>query len=324
MARIKWSGIFVIAMLVLFSMTSEAAQKPGNYPNKPIRLIVPFAAGGGTDTSARTLSSYAEKFIGQQLIVENKPGGGSAIGTAYAAAAKPDGYTLYLAVSGPVSMTPQMVKVPFTQDSFIPILQVGDDPTILVSRGKAPWKNLKELVAYAKANPGKVNHGVATGAYVSLAGLLAISKMGIEVTNVPFTGAGPITAALIGGHVDLAAVYPVTAAPLIESGDLVGLAVSNEKRIPELPKVPTFIELGYDIDMRAWRGVLAPRGTPPEIVQYLHDSFKRLIESNEYRGLADKLHENVVYRDGKALKALWNKEYQIVGMILESIGMKLK
>jgi tripartite-type tricarboxylate transporter receptor subunit TctC len=203
-------------------------------------------------------------------------------------------------------------------------LQVGDNPPVFVSRGKAPWKNLKDLVAYAKANPGKVTHGVATGAFQSLVGLLAISKMGIEVTNVPFAGAAQTSTALIGGHVDLTTVYPATAMPLIESGDIVALAVSNDKRIPELPKVPTFVELGYDVDLRAWRGIFAPKGTPPEIVQYLHDSCKKLIESKEYKALADKLKENVIYRDGKALKVIWDKEYQEVGKILDSIGLKLK
>jgi len=141
MARRRWHGIFVVSMLVLsFSGAGEAAQKPGDYPNKPIRLIVPFAAGGGTDLAARMLASLSDAFIGQPMVVEVRAGGGAAIGTAYAAAAKPDGYTLYMATSGPVSMTPQMVKVPYTQDSFVPVIQVGDNPPIFVSRGKAPGR----------------------------------------------------------------------------------------------------------------------------------------------------------------------------------------
>jgi tripartite-type tricarboxylate transporter receptor subunit TctC len=318
--------LFVIASFIFLMLGfGQAAEKPGDYPDKPIRLIVPFAAGGGTDLAARMLASVAEPFLGQPVIVEVRAGGGAAIGTAYAARCKPDGYTLYMATSGPVSVKPQMQKVPYNQDSFIPVLQVATNPPVLISRANAPWKNIRELVDYAKKNPEKVIYGnPGVGSFLDLTGQLALSKMGIKVTRVPFLGLGPAAASLIGGNIDLTVGYPSSVQPLIEGKQAIGIAVSDDERIKELPNVPTFLESKYDVNLQAWRGIFAVKGTSPEIVKYLHDSFKKLIESKDYKALAKKIGETIRYRNGEDLKKFWDKEYATVGQVLASIGLKLK
>ncbi len=318
--------LFIGISFIFFTMSlGQAAEKPGDYPNKPIRLIVPFSAGGGTDLAARMLASVAEPFLGQPVIVEVKAGGGGAVGTAFASRAKPDGYTLYMATSGPVSVKPQMQKVPYTRDSFIPILQVAKNPPVLISRANAPWKNIRELVNYAKKNPEKVKYGhPGVGSFLDLTGELALSKMGIKVTRVAFQGTGPAVASLIGGHVDLTVGYPGSVTPVIEGKKAFGIAVSDDERAKELPNVPTFLESKYEVNLQAWRGVFAVKGTPPEIVKYLHDSFKKLIESKDYKKLAKKIGETIRYRNGEDLKKFWNKEYEAVGQVLASIGLKLK
>jgi len=319
--------ILIVAILfaVVMVSSSQAAEKPGDYPKKPIRLIVPFSAGGGTDMAARMLASVAEPLIGQPVIVEVRAGGGGAVGTAFAARATPDGYTLYMATPGPLSVKPQMQKVPYTQESFIPILQVAANSPVLISRVKEPWKNLGEFIEYTKANPEAVKYGhPGVGSFLDLTGEFAMSRMDIQVTKVPFQGSAPTQAALVGGHIDITVGYLIDVLSLIEGKEAIALAVSSSERLPELPDTPTFLEKNYDVNLQAWRGVFAIKGTPPKIVQYLHEAFKKIIESEDYKKLAKKIGENIYYRNGNDLKKYWDREYQIVGEILDSLGLKIK
>jgi tripartite-type tricarboxylate transporter receptor subunit TctC len=256
------------------------------YPEKLVRIVVPFSPGGGTDIIARTLADGMTKDLGQQVIVENKPGGGTIIGTDAVAKSQPDGYTLLMATFAHAVNPSLHAKLPYATDkAFAPVSLVGVSPNILVVRPDSPYKNVKDLIAAAKATPGKLTYASqGNGTSAHLAGELFSNLTNVNLTHVPYKGAGPAITDLLGGHVDLIFGTAAAVAPFIASGKLRPLAVTTSKRAAALPNVPTLNESGVPgYQAESWYGVYAPAGTPAEVIARLNASVKKAAMSPEFQ-----------------------------------------
>ena len=261
---------------LLFSAAPVLAQG-GDFPTKPIRLIVPFPPGGPTDSMARTLASGVGERLGQPMVVENRAGAGGNIGAEAVAQAAADGYTLLFGTSGPLAINSSLYrKIGYDQlKSFAPVIQIGHLPNILVVNPDVPAKNVGELVAYAKANPGKLSYASSgNGASSHLAGVLFNSIAGTDFLHIPYKGTGPALTDLIGGQVSLSFTDILTALPYVKSGKLRALGVTTADRSQALPDVPTVDEQGYKgYDVSVFFGVVAPAGTPADRIAKLNQAF---------------------------------------------------
>ena len=250
------------------------------YPNKPVRLINPFPAGGGTDVFARPYAAKLGNALGQAIIVENLGGAGGTVGAAAAAKATPDGYTFFVgAIHHTIAESLYLNKTYKLEQDFVPLTVLAYVPNVLVINPKHPFKKEADLKAFAKANPGKLNYGSAgAGASHHLAGELYKKTAGVDMVHVPYKGIGPMMTDLLGGTVDLAFDGLASSSAQIRAGKLIPLAVTSPQRSPLLPDVPTMIELGYkDFVMTTWYAVWAIKGTPQPIVDRLfNESIKVL------------------------------------------------
>lgn len=280
----KRIGLLIAGVMsfCVYGMGLEAAAQ--NYPTRPIRLVVPFGAGGGTDNLARIIEPTISKALGQPLIIDNRPGAGSVIGMDAVAKSAPDGYTLVMTDTS-IAINPSLQKnMPYdTLKDFEPVSLLATAPVILVAHAKVPAKTVQEFVAHAKANPGKLNYASGgNGASTHLGGELLKLVAGIDVVHVPYKGTGPAMNDLIGGHVDVMFSGISSARPHLDAGALRGLAVSGDKRNSAVPEVPTFAEAGLGgVTASTYWGVLAPKGTPKEIVDRVSAEFAKAMRDPE-------------------------------------------
>jgi tripartite-type tricarboxylate transporter receptor subunit TctC len=272
------------AGLAALAATGATAQ---DYPNKPVRLIVPFATGGVTDSSARALADKLSAKLGQNVVVENRPGGSGNPGTQYVAQSAPDGYTLLLAFDGTMVINPFVYpKIPFdTVKDFVPVTKLGDAALVLVAHPAVPAKNFTELLAYSKANPGKLSFGHSgTGGTTHVAGELLKQRTGLDMTHIPYKSGGQAVVDAIGGQVPLAYSSVAGAQAYVKAGRLVGLGLSMQKRLPSLPEVPTFIEQGVaGFDVSSWVGIMAPAKTPKAVVDKLQAAIAASLKEPDLR-----------------------------------------
>jgi tripartite-type tricarboxylate transporter receptor subunit TctC len=245
-----------------------------NYPNKAIRLVVPFGPGGPTDVSARILAQIVQSALGQSVVIENRPGAGGALGSKSVATAEPDGYTLLIGTSATLGVVPALMKNAGYDPvkSFAPVAKIADSTLVLVAPATFPASSVKEFVAHAKANPGKLSYASAgVGNQTQLLAELFKSKAGIDVLHVPYKSGAEMVTAILGGQVQMAFPDVSILIPLIREGRLHALAVTSAQRHPQLPDVPTMGESGIaDFIMTFWSGVVAPAGTPADIVTKLN------------------------------------------------------
>jgi len=245
------------------------------FPAKEVQIVVPYAAGGATDLVFRALAASSQKYLGKAVVVVNKPGGGGAVGFTDAAQAKPDGYTLVTAIT-PITILPHQVKTAFTYRDFEPIINVVQDPAMFQVRADAPWKTLNEFLEYAHRNPGMITVGNSgAGGGVHLIALAFEKAAGVKFNHIPFAGGGPSVTALLGGHVNAVSVSPPEGIAQVKAGTLRIIALFSEQRMPDFPNVPTVREQGVDFAMGQWRGLAAPKGTPPEVIKALHAAFRK-------------------------------------------------
>jgi tripartite-type tricarboxylate transporter receptor subunit TctC len=264
------------------------------YPDRPIKVVVPFPAGGPTDGTARIISDRLGAVLGQTIVVENRGGGaGGSIGAKFVATSDPDGYTVLLTPGGSLTTGPA-VHTNIGYDpvkAFVPVAQVIDTPQVVVVHQDVPVKTMAELVAYAKANPGKLtwgSQGFGTAPHL-LAELFKLDA-GVNILHVPYRGTAPMLAAIVAGEVQMAADPMPTVLPHIQSGKLRALAVTNARRSPKLPDIPTVIEAGFPkLEATFWLGVVAPAGTPPAIVNKLNAAFRESLAPPETRARLDAL-----------------------------------
>lgn len=284
--KMKSTRRALIGALVLTAGVGISAVAQAKYPDKPIKLLVGFAAGGPTDIVARLIGSRLEKALGQSVIVENKPGGGSNIASAEAARAKPDGYTLFLGtVANATNMSVYKNLSYNTERDLIPISQLVSSPSVLVVNNDLPVKTLAELIAYAKANPGKLSYASSgAGGSPHLAGEMLKQRAGIDALHIPYKGAAPALNDVMGGTVSMGFKTASGVTTTINAGRIRAIAIASNQRLPQLPEVPTLAELGFkDFEVSSWSGLFAPKGTPPEIIQIIANATIDIIKSPEVR-----------------------------------------
>ncbi len=254
------------------------------YPARPVRLIVPFSPGGAADVPARILMQRLSETLGQQVVIENRPGAGSTIGADAAAKAAPDGYTLFWISNTHFVSAALHKKLAYDAlNDYVPVTQVTSAPNVLVVHPSLPAKNIKELVALAKAKPGQIDYASSgNGSTQHLTGALFCSMAGIRMTHIPYRGSGPVTADLLGGQVQVAFPGIAGMLPLIKTGRLRALGVTGLQRSPELPGVPTIAEAGVEgYEMVAWFGISGPKALPREIQMRLHGDLLRVLRTPE-------------------------------------------
>lgn len=276
----------MLRWLILGLAALAAAAQAQDYPNKPIRLIVPFGTGGATDTSGRTVADSLAQRLGERIIVENRGGAGGNIGADHVAKSPSDGYTLLLALDSTMVVNPFTTKVPFdTVYDFAPITKLGNVALVLAAHAGLPAKNLKELLAYSKANPGKLSFSTGgTGSTSHVAGELLKQRTGLEMTHIPYKSGGLAVMDAVGGQVQL--TYPAVAGANthIRAGKLVGIGVSTRNRVPSIPDVPTFIEQGLqDFEVSSWVALMAPANTPKAVIQRLHKEAVAVLQEPKVR-----------------------------------------
>ncbi len=272
------------AFLGVFLTTQAMSQTA--YPSQPIRLIVSFAAGGPTDIFARVVASKLEKELGQPIIVENKPGGGSNIGSEFVAKAKPDGYTLLVGtVANATNMGIYKNLGYDTARDFVPITQIMSSPSVLVVNINLPIRTLDELVAYIKARPGKLSYASSgAGGMQHHAGELLKLRAGIDALHIPYKGAAPALTDVIGGTVDFGFKTASGVMPAILSGKVRPIAVAGSARLAQLPDVPTMAEAGMpDLEADSWNGLFAPAGTPPAIINRLAETTIAILKTQDIK-----------------------------------------
>jgi tripartite-type tricarboxylate transporter receptor subunit TctC len=295
------------------------------YPSRPITLLVPAAAGGTTDLAARMISEPLSKAFGQQVVVDNRPGGNGTIATTAVARAKPDGYTLLMQYSGYHVITPAIVKQSWDPvKDFAPVANVLSAPQVIVVRPDLPIKTLSELVSYAKANPGKLNYASSgNGSLQHVTGEVLNQLAGINMTHVPYKGTAPALTDLLGGSVDLTFT---TAPPLIghiKAGKLRPLAITGNSRLPSLPNVPTASEAGLPkLDVSSWFAVYAPAGTPKPIIDKLTTEIAKVMQTDAFKRKAEEQGADAAYMNPQQLADFTRAELGRWGGVVKTANIK--
>lgn len=293
------------------------------WPERPIKIVVPFAPGGFTDVVARMVQKELGPSIGQPIIIENRPGAGSSIGTDAVAKAKPDGYTLVM-ISTTHVISPHLYKtLPYDPiKDFAPVMKLGEGPYVLVVHPSLPVKNVAELIALAKAKPDKIDYASSgNGSSQHLVGALFATMAGAPINHVPYKGSNQAMQDLLGGQVMLSFVGMPNALPNLASGKLRALAVSTRKRSPDLPDVPTLDETGvHGYDATIWLGLLAPAGTPREVVQKINAEMTKVLSTSEARKLISSAGVEVATSTPEEFGALLQSEFDRWGKVVRETG----
>ena len=272
------------AMIALGAMAPPAAAQ--TYPTKPIRIVVPYPAGGGIDIMSRQIAQRLAQKFNQSVVVENKPGAGTLVAAESVARATPDGHTLMVTTDATMTINQHLyAKLPYDPvKDFVPVTQMVLLNQLLVANANLPANNLKELLAYAKANPGKLNYAsYGVGSQPHLAMEILKSQAGVDIVHVPYKGIPQAVPAAIAGEVQLTFSGAASTQAHLKAGKLKAIAIGGAKRLPIMPDVPTFAESGFpEVPANAWFGLFAPAGTPREIVMILHGEVTRLLKEPEY------------------------------------------
>jgi len=317
-------------VLVLFALCAAqfqhaAAQAPGGYPSRPIRMIAPSSPGGPVDVLARILAHGMTGTLGQQIVVENRAGAAGQIGAELVAKSAPDGYTLLLGFSGPLAISPNMnEKTPYDSlRDFAPVSQVAAAPYVLLVHPTVPAKSVKELVALARSRPGKMNFASGgNGTGLHLAGELLNFTASIKIVHVPYKGAGPGIAAMMGGEVDMMFNGVAAALPHIRSGKVRAIAVGGDKRSPLVPELPTVAESGLKFNTTGWYGVVAPRGTPQPVVARLHAETVKALNLPVIKDQLVKLGVDSVGSTPDQFATLIREEFATWAKVIKAAGLK--
>ena len=275
----------VATSLALALLTAPGAQAQGStYPTRTIRIIVPYAAGGGTDLVARVVAQRLQEGLGQTVIVENRPGASGMLGPDVAAKSTPDGYTLLFAATGNMAVSPAVYsKMPYSPlKDFVPISQMVKYPLIMIVNEKHPAATLKDLIAWTKANPDKTNYATASAVF-TLSTELFKQKTGTPGQMITFKSSNESVMNVIANQVTFVMAEPPPIVPQVAAGKARALAVASPTRLPELPDVPTMQEAGVDLNVQLWLGLFAPAGTPPEIVARLEAECQRMARLPEFK-----------------------------------------
>ena len=307
-----------------FAATPLAAQE---YPSRPIRMVVPFAAGGPADMLARAVAPAMSTALKQSIVIENRTGAGGVVGVDSVAKASPDGYTIGITGPGALTAAPFMTNVPYNvQRDLAPIIRVGRIDGVVVANAGLGLKSLADLIAYAKANPGKVNFASAgSGTSIHLAGELLNLETGIKLIHVPYRGAAPAINDLIGGHVQVMVPDLSGVLPHIRSGAITALAITAEARSPAIPDTPTTAEAGFPrVVSESWYGLIAPAGTPPAVLQKIYDAARAALQSADVLKQIDAQGATATPNTSDEFRALIDNEQVKWKRVVEATGAKME
>jgi len=272
-------------LLAVLAALAIAGVAHAQYPSKPVRIVVPYPAGGTSDILARTIGQKLQELWGQPVVIDNKPGATGNVGAEIVAKSPPDGYTLMLADIGSLAISPSVFSnLPFDPvKDFAPVLMVAYSPHILAVHPSVPAKDVKELIAYAKANPGKLNFAVSgTGGANHLAGIEFAMRSGIQWTYIPYKGGAQAIADVMGGSAQVLFNGMLATYPSVKDGKLRGIAISSEKRFASAPELPTVAEFGFPgFETGSFQGIVAPAGTPKDVIATLHGTISKILATPE-------------------------------------------
>jgi len=314
-----------IAAALLACLFASSCFSQNAYPTRPVTMIVPFPPGGVADIVGRPLAARMESSLKQPVVIVNRTGAGGALGMREAAKAAPDGYTILMALSSisifPVSERVNGKEPAYELKDFAPIALVTADPTVLVVRADSPYKSVQDFVAAAKAKPGKINYS-SSGVYGTLhvAMEMFASAAGIQLFHVPYGGGGPAVTALLGGQVEASAQGPAAAIGQIRAGRMRALAGWGTERLKLLPELPTFKELGYDVEFYIWSGVFAPAATPSPVISRLREAVRAAATSSEFKNAMEKVSTPVNYLDAPEFAKYWERDAKRLAVAVEKIG----
>jgi tripartite-type tricarboxylate transporter receptor subunit TctC len=314
-------ALFLLAASVLI----PAAPSRAAYPDRVVRIVVPFAPGGGTDVVARTLAQEMAKELGASVIVENKPGAGTILGTQLAAASPPDGYTLLMGTFANAVNPSLNPKLPYdAHKDFAAVALLARSFNIVVVNPASPLKSIADLIAAAKAAPGKLSYGTyGTGTSAHLAGELFKHMAGVNLTTVPYRGAAPAITDLMGGQIDVMFTTVASAAPLVEAGQLRAIAVTSAERSPAFPQLPTVSEAGVPgYAAEAWYGLYTPAKTPPEVIDRLNKSAAKAVQAESFKKLGANEGLVMVAEPPDALDRYFAAEEARWRKVIEDAGIK--
>lgn len=292
------------------------------YPNRPIDFIVTFAAGGSTDVIVRGMTQIAAKEIGQPFVVSNKGGGGGSVGTAYWASQKPDGYTVGIVSLGPMEIQPHLAKVPYDPiKDIVPVMQFGEYPQGLAVKVDSPFKTLRDLIEYARKNPGKVTYGTTgVGGAPHITTERVAIEAGVKLTHIPYKGGAPAITALLGGHIMATSVAEFVLQ--VKGGTARLLAAYNPQRLSDFPDAPTLKELGYHVTLSNYVGIGVPAGTPKEVIEKLQKAFKKAYEDPSIKELMKKWAVEAIYEPGDEFAKKIRVGYKDYGEVIKRLGLR--
>ncbi len=312
----------IVALLALVCMPAFAQDA---YPSRPITLIVPFPPGGVADITGRPTAIALEKVLKQPVVLANRPGAGGAVGNSLVANAKPDGYTLLMALSS-ISVIPEADKLfdrkpAYTLDQLVPLALISADPLILVVHPSLPVKSLKELMALAKAKSGQLSYstsGIYGALHMPMEMFLHAAKLKMRAVHT--NGGGPAITILLGGHVEMTAGGPAAISGHVKAGRLRTIVSWGGKRLDAFPEVPTFKELGYDIEYFIWAGLFAPKGTPEPVLTTLRDAVRKAVEDADFKATMAKLNSPIQYLDAPEFGKYWATDAARLAEAVKAVG----
>jgi tripartite-type tricarboxylate transporter receptor subunit TctC len=312
--------------LALAALTVAASLHAQDYPTKPVTLVAPFPPGGVADIVGRPLAAAMERTLKQPVVVLNRSGAGGAVGTTFVAKSAPDGYTVLMSLSSvsifPVSDPMNGRPIPYQLSDFAPIALVTADPTVLVVAADSPYRTIHDFIASAKAYPGQINYS-SSGMYGTLhvAMEMFASAAGVKLFHVPYQGGGPAVAALLGGQVHALASGPAAAIGQIKAGKMRALAGWGDKRLPLMPELPTFKELGYkDVEFYIWSGVFVPAATPAPVQARLREAVRAAVADPQFKGAMEKVATPIQYLDAPQFREFLARDAARLKVAVEKIG----
>jgi tripartite-type tricarboxylate transporter receptor subunit TctC len=312
----------LLAAAAASALPAALSAQSSVYPARPIELIVPAGAGGGTDVLARAFAEAAKKHLPQPITVINRPGASGMIGHGEMINAKPDGYKLAI-VFAEIVIVPHLGLTKLSYEDFTPIARLNADPAAITVQASAPWNSIEDFLAASRAKPGELKMGNSgNGSIWHLAHAALEDKVGVKYNAIPFGGAAPAVLALLGGHVDAVAVSPGEVAAHVQSGKLKTLAVMADRRVKGFDAVPTFKERGIDLSIGTWRGLATPKATPPEVIVVLTEATRLSADEAVLRDSLDRLSMGYSYADAETFRANMKRDNEIFKQLVTKLGIK--
>lgn len=305
-------SLFVVATVSALAITPLA--NAAVYPTRPIQLVVTYAPGGGTDLVGRSFARAAEKVLGQQITVVNRVGGSGAVGWAEVAKARPDGYTLTL-IARPLLVLPELGLSPVTHADFEPIALLNEDPAVVLVKAGSRYNSVSGLIEQVRRAPGSVRFASSAAPDLYLTALEIALQ--VRFNLIPYNGASEAITSVVGGHTEFTMVNYGEAASQIKAGQLVPLAVLSERRLRELPGVPTMKELGYDVVASTWRGLAAPKGTPSEVIEVIASATAKAVEDPDFVQTMSQLGFSITYLPSERFREFIDQDSQRVRVQVE-------